>query len=584
MKAAPIWIGLLRWTTLIGLVLLLPLTLYAGNLGLVLTDVDFYTQGLARWGWLERLGSLAADAAINAAVQAAQQQNDAVLRTIRSLDEANRALIAQTLLPPTWTAAWFESSLERTLLWLHQEDARPIPPLALPVGDVKRHLSEAISLLYDRAAAQLPPCGSTSTWCRPADMSLVAYTATYKPVWMAAAAGALEWLPPDLDLAAAVSLSPQTFRQQLDTLADLRRGLRLTERIWGAAAWACLILAVGVWWSHAGSPQTALHRLGAGLSAAGGLTVLCSILAVWGWAAWSDGQTALNPSLQIVAPAVTDALTVAQARSWSWVVGLAGGGLALIGLSLATRQVAQNIKTSAWMFAGATAGMLLLGWLYVNVGQRWATQAGTALNGGDMNGAAASFERWARWYPLPLGAWSAPARRGLRQCRRWQAAESLLDNGHFEMAAQQFEALWATDMPIEMRQRVQTQLVESLYGWAGSLRQAGDHERALDRYHFVRDELADEQIHQTIADMLVVWGDELLAQGDYGGATTIYERLSYEVPGPRLWVEARRRTATAYCDWAAALPAERAAPVCRRFAASWAAADFSTCAACASFR
>ena len=86
------------------------------------------------------------------------------------------------------------------------------------------------------------------------------------------------------------------------------------------------------------------------------------------------------------------------------------------------------------------------------------------------------------------------------------------------------------------------------------------------------------------ANLLLFWGDALLAEGDYRAAVATYGRIAYDVSSPRYWQTADDRRVDVYCKWQASLRAAgesaRAAQICRAFLDAYPAAG-AQCSDCA---
>ena len=59
------------------------------------------------------------------------------------------------------------------------------------------------------------------------------------------------------------------------------------------------------------------------------------------------------------------------------------------------------------------------------------------------------------------------------------------------MAARRYEAFLLNSPAIALRQEAQSRLLDALLKWGGELAEAGERERALDRYRFIRDSALD---------------------------------------------------------------------------------------------
>jgi tetratricopeptide (TPR) repeat protein len=199
--------------------------------------------------------------------------------------------------------------------------------------------------------------------------------------------------------------------------------------------------------------------------------------------------------------------------------------------------------------------------------------------------AKALYRRIDRFYALVSHDLGRRARRGLRECQRYEEADALYRNGDAASAAAAYEALIATGPVVVLRDVARQRLLESSHEWASHLAQAGDYERALDRYRFILDEYRDRPAQQAIADLHLARGQALLAQGDYRGAIATYQRVAYDVYHPSLWALADDQAVEAYCAWSASLQAAGrdvpAAEVCAELGTQFSAPPADLCPACA---
>jgi tetratricopeptide (TPR) repeat protein len=265
-------------------------------------------------------------------------------------------------------------------------------------------------------------------------------------------------------------------------------------------------------------------------------------------------------------------------------LALAGVGLLL---ALARLAIPGRVRRRTWLGAARVAIVALaLGALlwaqYVTLGQRIVAQAGKAHRAGEIVEALSLYRALDRTYPLPVRGlprvW-----QDLQECERYHAAVAAHEAADHASAARQFEALLVGNPAIAVRERAETTLVISLTAWATSLREAGERERALDRYRYVRDAFRERDVQQRIAEVYLEWGDALLAQGDYQGGIATYGRIAYDVSHPRLWRDADEQRIGAYCAWQASLRQDGdvagAQRVCAELLALYPAAT-EACGAC----
>jgi tetratricopeptide (TPR) repeat protein len=201
-----------------------------------------------------------------------------------------------------------------------------------------------------------------------------------------------------------------------------------------------------------------------------------------------------------------------------------------------------------------------------------------------------------RAYPFAVDEFVQRVRKDRRECQLYLDAESAYHSADYESAVLLYEALLLGDPPITMRGVVQAHLLDALFQWGQALQNAGERERALDRYRFVRAENLERRvrtstgqdpgprIHRTIADLLLTWGDEQLAMRDPQAALATYQRILYDSADPRLWELAEERMVDAYCTWSASLLerglGERAAGVCLELGYEFPSVGPDRCAAC----
>jgi tetratricopeptide (TPR) repeat protein len=174
-------------------------------------------------------------------------------------------------------------------------------------------------------------------------------------------------------------------------------------------------------------------------------------------------------------------------------------------------------------------------------------------------------------------------------------AESAYQSAEYKTAVQRYEAFLLSNPAIAVRYEAQAHLLDALLKWGRTLDEAGERERALDRYRFVRDSALDRgghltaygedvHIHKTIADLYLAWGDELLAAGDPQAALITYRRILRDAADPSLWDQAESRMVNAYCAWVTQLgnhgQADRAAGVCIELAREFPSTAIDRCVAC----
>jgi len=208
-------------------------------------------------------------------------------------------------------------------------------------------------------------------------------------------------------------------------------------------------------------------------------------------------------------------------------------------------------------------------------------------------------------YPLDVDRFIRPARRGRRECQLYLDAESAYRSADYETAVGLYEAFLLGNPAIAIRHASQAHLLDALLKWGRALDDAGDQERALDRYRFVRDSGLDRgghlaaygqdvRIHKTIADLYLAWGDELLAAGevpadassagDPQAAVATYRRILQDTGDPGLWDQAESRMVDAYCAWVTQLheqgQADRAAGLCLELALELPSIGVDRCVEC----
>jgi hypothetical protein len=529
------------------------------------------------------------------ALDAARGQGADVRRAVDWLSMGDASLASRLSLPREWTVAVVEQVLDVTLDWVQSDAGQRVPPISLPIGDVQRHVKDAASVLLDQHMAALPVCApgmSERAWCRWEEMSVVAHIATYKPKDMAVVDRVFEMIPADLDLATVVSMSPHTFEGLLAALDEVRLWTGYADRALVGAGKGTLVLSIALFLLCALSPRIVLQWMGGTWLAAG--------LGTWGLAfglTRLDGMALLEryagrriaelpePTVDVVSRGV-DTLTHSVhglLAPWALALAVLGFGALVIGLVLPRTRRARPDGVVRALVVCLAVGLLL--WVqYPTLGRKLYERAFRAHREGNVDRALSTYRTVAHWYPFAVDDFVLQARRGLRECERYQAAALAYREGDPESAARQYEAFLVGNPAIALREPAETDLVAALYDWARDLEGQGMYERALDRYRYVRDEFRGRGADEKTANLLLFWGDGLLAEGDYRAAVATYGRMTYNVSSPRYWQTADDRRVDAYCKWQASLRAAgepaRAAQVCRAFLAAYPAAG-AACSGCA---
>jgi tetratricopeptide (TPR) repeat protein len=559
----------------------------------VLFDTRFYVsqfEDSPLYDELLRLGG-------RTVLDVARGQGADVRRAVDRLSVDDVSLASRLVLPREWTVAVAEQVLEVTLVWVQSDTEQRVPPIALPIGDIERHVRDATSVLLDQHMTALPICSpamSEGAWCRREDMSVTAHIATYKPDDMAIVDEVFEMIPAELDLATLVSMSPRTFEGVLTALDEVRLWAGYVDRALSGVGKGIVVLSIALYLLCAIAPRTLLRWMGATWLVAGvgswGLSLGLSKLDAMALLPRSAGQQLAGLPETIVEEVshVVHALTQAVyglLAPWSLALAALGLVMLVVGLALSrapTRRARPDGVVRALVVCLAVG---LLVWVqYPTLGQRLYDRAFHAHRDGDIDRALSVYRRVVRWYPLVVDDFVLQARRGLQECERFQRAASARKAGQYEVAAQQYEAFLVGNPAIALRELAETGLVEALYGWAGDLEKQGVYERALDRYRYVRDEFRGRGADAKTADLLLFWGDALLEEGDHHAAVSTYGRIAYDVPSARYWRTGDERRGKAYCQWQAVLRAAgesaRAAEVCQEFLD--AVPDAATqCAGCA---
>lgn len=526
------------------------------------------------------------DLAADLGTDLARSQGSEVRRGAALLSEEDVRLAARLLLPQEWTAAVAEQALGATLSWLEGGAERRVPPVSVPLDDVKRHVKDAVSVTADRVMADLPICAPSMpayAFCRMEQMSVAAHVATYKPEAMRIVDESFALIPGDLDLATAVSLVPRTFEQPLAALSQVGQRLQAWDSVLAWLGVACVVLLAVLWLLSAMTADRPLLWLGAALLAAGvgswAVSWTLSILRARSvfqptFAALLSGVP--EPMSAIALPALQNLLRAVHARISVAELLLAFVGLLvlLIGVAVPETRRRRGRAYDAVRAAVVVLAACSLLWTgYLSIGRRAYERAYAAHQAGDVAGALPVYRALGRAYPLEVADWVPRARRGLRECERYQAAEAARQAGDPDTAVAHFEALLAGNPAVAVRELAEADLVAALYDGAALLWEGGENERALDRYRYVYESYPNREVQQMIADLYLAWGDELLAAGDYGAAVKTYGRVVYDVSNPRLWRTADDRRVEAYCAWHALLRAQdetaQAAGVCAELRAAY---------------
>jgi tetratricopeptide (TPR) repeat protein len=568
-------------------------------------DTRFYLASLQTSGLYDQLVQLAGDAALDAArghsAGARQVANDLSKEDVRTAE--------RLILPAPWTLSWLDRSIDATLSWLETEDGRSVPPISLPIEDLQRHVKDAASVLMDQYIPDLPLCTPdmpSRSHCRPQGTSVAAYAATFKPENLAIADKVFALIPAELDLSTAVTMFPDPFRKPLAYLAGARKAVQTLDRGLPIAGITCLVLFVLTWFLAADSLPSSLRWVGATLfvAALGAWAIgqIISTFALRATARWTGDLLAQ------LSPAGTDAalrfaqeyLNTAHARLFPWT-----GALAVLGLLLAlagflvpqsdrwARRLTRHQAVGVVVLALA-AGSLLWA-LYLEEGKSTYDRAAQADRRGQPADACALYGQIERGFPLHVGRFVRSAYRGQRACQLCLDAESAYRSGDYERAVALYEAFLLGNPAIALRNETQAHLLDALLQWGRALEDAGERERALDRYRFIRDSALDRaghrtagapevRIHKVVSDLYLAWGDELLEGDDPQAALATYRRTLHDAADPSLWDQAEDRMMDVYCAWAAQLreqgQSDRAAGVCVEFSLEFPSAGPARCPVC----
>ena len=546
-------------------------------------------------------------AGATAQASARRQRGDA--RQIADLlTEDDLRLAESWALPTPWTTAWLRESLDATLNWMQSTSDQRVPPISVPVSDIERHAKDAASLLIDQYAEILPLCTPDTPareYCRPPEMSADAFRATYKPENMAIADEILEIVPDELDLSTAVALFGQPFQNPLAELNRVRSAIQEWESLLPLAGALCLGLLALLW-------LLGSVRLRDLLLWIGGALLLAAVLA------WAIGYAAPSLLPQRVVPVESQALPAQLSvplqgfvramlgtvynRVLIFALVTAGAGLLLVWLPLLAphkelwtrrRSVYQALRAGLLVLALVSVLWIAYGW----VGARLYAQASQAHRAGDAAQANAVYRQIVRLYPFrfpgPGGGFVARARSDQHECQLYLDAEAAYQAAEWQTAVQRYEAFWLTQPALKLRDSAEIHLLEALLRWAQELEAAGQRERALDRYRFVRDQQLGRgrqidgqpvRVHRVIGSLYLQWGDELLNQQDYQAARATYRRALAETDDPGTWDRAEERLAETYCAWSAQLrqagQVDRAQGICIEFENEFPALAPDPCASC----
>jgi tetratricopeptide (TPR) repeat protein len=551
-------------------------------------DPRILTDSLHSSGFYSAVVDYAGDSALEAALE---QRGD-VRWVATLLTEHDVRLIKQWGLPEPWTTAWLQESLAATLGWIETPSSQRVPPISIPVSDIERHAKDAASQLLDRHLAKLPVCTpdmASSTYCRPSKVSIEAYRATYKPQNMAIADEILDRVPAELDLATAVALFGRPFQEPLRILERVRSAVETLNRGLALAGLLCPVPLAALWLLCSATHKSRLRWIGA--------TLLLAALAAWAvsYAALSllpqrltAPENAALPA-ELTVPAhdlIFVILAAAQARVATGALVLGAAGLLLLWVPLLAPQIdawtravppAQTVRTGVVLLA--LAGVLWI--LYARAGARLYAQASQLYRDTDVAAANTLYRQFDRLYPFRLpGAGKSIVERARRDQYKTQLyvdAQAEYDTADWLAAVQHYEALLLTQPALKLRDSAEAQLAKALIQWARLHEAAGQHERALDRYRYLRDEDLGRgrqfdgqpiRTHRLIGNLYLDWGDAQLGQ-DPEAALATYRRALSDTDDPGVWALAEERMIGAYCAWNAQLrqagDAERAGGVCVEF-------------------
>jgi tetratricopeptide (TPR) repeat protein len=568
-------------------------------------DTRFYLASLHTSGLYDQLVQLASDTALDAA----RGSGPGARQVTGALSEKDVRTAERLILPGPWTLSWLDRSIDATLSWLETEDGRSVPPISLPIEDLQRHIVDAASILMDQYVPELPLCTPDMpprAYCRPQGMGVAAYEATFKPENLAIIDKVFTLIPAELDLSTAVTMFPDPFRKPLAYLPGARRAVHTLDRGLPIAGITCLALFILTWFLAAHTLPSALRWTGATLVVAGlgawAIGQITSTFALQAAARWTDDLlTRLPPAgMDAALRFAQEYLNTAQARLLPWAGVLAGLGLlvALVGFLVPqadrrARRLTRHQAVGVVLLAMA-AGSLLWA-LYLEAGESAYNRAAQADRRGQPADACALYGQIERYYPLHVGRFVRSAYRGWRACQRYLDAESAYRSGDYERAVALYEAFLLGNPAIALRNEAQAHLLDALLQWGRALEDAGERERALDRYRFIRDSALhrggyrtagapEVRIDEVIAGLYLAWGDELLEDDDPQAALATYRRTLHDAADPSLWDKAEDRIMDAYCAWATQLreqgQPDRAAGVCVEFSLEFPSTDPARCPEC----
>ncbi len=570
----------------LALVLLLPITLYAYVTRQTLTDLRVWAYGFNRWGIYETLLDLTAQELPNVVCQ----QPPLTRYALSELAPAVQREALTALLPPQWSEAVTLLTVESTLEWLQTASTARVPSISIPVGEVVQHAKRALSIALDDYIADLPICPTgtaTSAHCRPSEMSVIAYTATFKPEALTAVDQATALIPPDVDLATAVTLSPNTFRSALASLAQLRTNLAWFDRLLGWAGLACMLCWVGVWAWSSTAMRAGLCWGGTALFVAGARAWSLSwLLTTLSPAMLRHTGLALKPPLDnMIEQAAGDLLRIIYARSVLPAALCALGGLILVWSSFKIGSVVgAHPRKTMNLFIVFVSLITVLWHTYLLTGRRQYEHAVALHRHGDCADAARLYRPLTALYPFAVDPFVTAARRGLMECQRDLDAQHAFDVQDFETAMQIDEALLVAAPAFALRERAETRLIAAMNAQAERLWATGQPERALDIYRRLAQEEDDRTAQRNLAQRCIDWGTALESEGDYAGAIATYMRITRETANARFWVDARTHAAAAYCAWAQALRAgmqsAQAESICATRATIFQPAELAPCPPC----
>jgi len=584
--------------------LVFSLTSWAWVVRETLFDPRALTHSLYNSGFYPALVAYAGDAALDAA---RQQRGDA--RWVAELlTEDDLRLIKEWGLPEPWTTAWLQESLAAALTWVEAPGSQRVPPISIPLSDIERHAKDAASLLLDRHLAAIPACTpdtAPGVYCRPPDMSVQAYIATYKPPNMGIADEILDRVPAELDLSTAIALFGGPLREPLKNLDRVRTAIWTLNWRLALSGLLCLVPLASLWLLCSVTHKSRLRWIGAAL--------LMAALGVWAasYAALSllpqrlstPENAALPVQLSVpLRDLIFVVLAAVHARISTWAVVSAAVALLLIWVPLLaphTEAWARPVPPAHTVRTGVVILAILASlWiLYTRGGARLYAQASQLYHDMDVAKANTLYRQIDRLYPFRVASLAGDsiverARRDQYKTQLYLDAQAAYDAAEWQTAAQHYEALLLTQPTLKLRDSAEAHLAEALVRWARLLEADGQRERALDRYRYLRDEglgrgrqLDGEPIrtHWLIGTLYLDWGDEQLSQ-DPEAALATYRRALSDTDDPGVWMLAEERMVGAYCAWNTQLrqagDESRAARVCTELGIEFPALASDPCAAC----